>query len=158
MLKVRGLDVDFLRLRRPDDRPERHVRVDENVRDTALDRVEVDAEAYSQVGLRIEVDAEDFVTERCERTAEIDGARGLADAALLVRYRNDVTQPRSPLCEPPCPGPLRVAVLPTARGNVRATSPARTITAKATSLCGFAMRIFPGGHRLGPVACRPRGR
>src|SRR5437773_4821408 len=156
-LQGRGGDVDLLRLRRPDDRRERHVRVDENVRDTALDRVEVDAEAYGQVGLRIEVDAEDFVTERCERTAEIDGARGLADAALLVRYRNDVTQPRSPLCEPPCPGPLRVAVLPTARGNVRATSPARTITASARVLCGLRpLFVSPGlsrdaGERLGTI-------
>src|SRR5713101_3726435 len=140
-LERRGGDVDLLRFCRPDGRPERHVRVDEDVCDAALDGVEVDAETNGQVGLRIEVDAEDFVTERRERAAEVDGARGLADAAFLIRDRNDVTQPRSPLCEPPCPGPLRVAVLPTARGNVRATSPARTITAKSTSLCGSARRI-----------------
>src|SRR5438874_3223034 len=150
-LERRRCDVDLLRLGRPDDRPERHVRVDENVRDAALDRVEVDPKADGEVRLWIEVDAEDFVAERRERAAEIDRARGLADAALLVRDRYDVTQPRSPLCEPPCPGPLRVAVLPTARGNVRATSPARTITAKSTSLCGFAMRIFDGAA---PRACR----
>src|SRR2546430_2971566 len=141
-LERRGCDVDLLRFCRPDDRPEGHVGVDEDVRDAALDRVEVDAETDGQVCLGIEVEAEDFVTEGRERAAEIDGARGLADAAFLVRDRYDVTQPRSPLCEPPCPGPLRVAVLPTARGNVRATSPARTITAKSTSLCGFAETFF----------------
>src|SRR5438132_11584841 len=144
-LERRRCDVDLLRLGRPDDRPERHVRVDENVRDAALDRVEVDPKADGEVRLWIEVDAEDFVAERRERAAEIDRARGLADAALLVRDRYDVTQPRSPLCEPPCPGPLRVAVLPTARGNVRATSPARTITAKSTSLRGFAREILTQG-------------
>src|SRR3989475_10348653 len=140
-LERRRRDVDLLRFCRSDDRPERHIRVNEDVRDAPLDRVEINTEADGEVRLRIEVDAEDFVTERRERAAEIDGARGLADAAFLVCDRYDVTQPRSPLCEPPCPGPLRVAVLPTARGNVRATSPARTITAKSTSLCGSARRI-----------------
>src|SRR2546423_3667587 len=141
-LERRRRDVDLLGLCRSDDRTERHVRVDKDVRDAPLDRVEVNAQANGQVGLRVEIDAEDFVTERCERTAEIDGARGLADAAFLVRDRYDVTQPRSPLCEPPCPGPLRVAVLPTARGNVRATSPARTITAPARFLCGYALPVL----------------
>src|SRR3989440_6501619 len=151
-----GRDVDLLRLGRSDDRPEGDVGVDEDVRDASLDRVEVDTEADGQVGLRIEVDAEDFVTERRERAAEIDGARGLADAALLVRDRYDVTQPRSPLCEPPCPGPLRVAVLPTAHGNVRATSPARTITAKATSLCGFALPFWTAGPSRVAPSLAPR--
>src|SRR2546430_6421264 len=155
-LEGRRCDVDLLRFGRPDDRRKGYVGVDEDVRDAALDRIEVDAETDGQVCLGIEVEAEDFVTEGRERTAEIDGARGLADAAFLVRDRYDVTQPRSPLCEPPCPGPLRVAVLPTARGNVRATSPARTITAKATSLCGFATKILNEGRSSGPVERRTR--
>src|SRR5437867_128365 len=144
-LERRRRDVDLLRFCRSDDRPERHIRVNEDVRDAPLDRVEVNAEADGEVRLRIEVEAEDFVTERRERAAEIDGARGLADAAFLVRDRDDVTQPRSPLCEPPCPGSLRVAVLPTARGNVRATSPARTITAPAQFLCGRALPFWTAG-------------
>src|SRR5438034_8054329 len=165
-LERRRRDVDLLRFCRPDDRPERHIRVNEDVRDAPLDRVEINTEADGEVRLRIEVDAEDFVTERRERAAEIDGARGLADAAFLVRDRYDVTQPRSPLCEPPCPGPLRVAVLPTARGNVRATSPARTITACARFLCGQprgsscgrACRVSPAG-RVTDTCCvgRPAG-
>src|SRR6266850_3176914 len=162
-LERRWRDVDLLRLCRPDDRPKRDVRVDEDVRDAALDRVEVDTETHGEVCLGVEVYAQDFVTERRERAAEIDGARGLADAAFLVRDRYNVAQPRSPLCEPPCPGPLRVAVLPTARGNVRATSPARTITAKSTSLCGFATeahkKLSPEGCRtslVGPVSRRAR--
>src|SRR5207237_10770849 len=123
-----------------------------DVRDAPLDSVQVNAETDGEVCLRVEIEAEDFMTERRERAAEIDRARCLADAAFLVRDRYNVAQPRSPLCEPPCPGPLRVAVLPTARGNVRATSPARTITAKATSLCGFAREFL----LVGPVECRPR--
>src|SRR6266550_2359677 len=153
-LERRRCDVDLLRLRRPDDRPERHIGIDKDVRDAALDGVEVDNETDREVGLGIEVDAEDFVAERRERAAEIDRARRLADAALLVRDRYNVAQPRSPLCEPPCPGPLRVAVLPTARGNVRATSPARTITAMPTSLCGFATEIFQSAlHRARLASC-----
>src|SRR5207302_1263297 len=64
--------------------------VDEHVRDVALDGVEVDPEADGQVGLRIEVEAEDALPELRERAAEIDGCRGLPDATLLVRDRDDL--------------------------------------------------------------------
>src|SRR5207245_3222983 len=74
--------------------------VNEDVGDAAFDRVEVDAETDGEVRLGIEVDAEDVVTKRRERAAEVDGARRLADAALLVRDRDDLAQPRSPLADP----------------------------------------------------------
>src|SRR5262249_58176380 len=52
-------------------------------RDLAL----VDAETRARVALRVEVDDEHALADRCERGAEIDGGRGLADAALLVGER-----------------------------------------------------------------------
>src|SRR5262249_57425574 len=51
------------------------------------DRALVDAETRARVALRVEVDDEHALADRCERGAEIDGGRGLADAALLVGER-----------------------------------------------------------------------
>src|SRR5439155_13867138 len=93
-------------------------------------------------------DAEDVVAKRRKRAAEVDRAGGLADATLLVRDRDDLTQPRSPLRGPHAPGPLRVAVLPTARGSARATSPARTITASARLLGVPQRRSLAGPSSL----------
>src|SRR5438094_473407 len=99
-LERRWGDVDTLGLRRTDDGRDGDVRVDEDVGDAAFDRVEVDAETDGEVRLRIEVDAEDVVTERSERPAEVDGARGFTHATLLVRDRDNLAQPRSPLADP----------------------------------------------------------
>src|SRR5438552_1539122 len=152
-LERRRRDVDLFRLRRADDRGNRDVGVDEHIGDRALDGVEVDAQANGQVRLGVEIDAEDVVAKRRKRAAEVDRAGGLADATLLVRDRDDLTQPRSPLRGPHAPGPLRVAVLPTARGSARATSPARTITASAR-LLGVPQRLSltgPDRFAHGPI-------
>ena len=55
-----------------------------------LDGVEVDAEAGGQIRLRVHVDAEDAAALLGERAGEVDRRRRLADAALLVRDRDDV--------------------------------------------------------------------
>src|SRR2546425_4634662 len=60
-LERRGRDVDLLRLRRPDDRPDRDVRVDEDVGDAPLNGVEVDPQTDGQVCLRVEVETEDLM-------------------------------------------------------------------------------------------------
>jgi len=91
-----------LRLRRADDRIERHVGIDENVRDVLVHRVEIDAEADREVGLRVEVKAENAAVQPSERAAEVDGCRGLPDATLLVRDRDDLAHgfpPRTVLPE-----------------------------------------------------------
>ena len=59
-----GRDVEVLRFRRPDDRGELEVGVDEDVRDVLLDRVQVDAESDGEIRLRIEIEAENTVPER----------------------------------------------------------------------------------------------
>ena len=43
-----------------------------------------DAEAGGGIGLRIEIDDQDVAAHRCQRGAEIDRRRGLADPALLI--------------------------------------------------------------------------
>ncbi len=49
----------------------------------------VDAETGRSIALRIEVDDQHALADRRQRRAEIDGGRGLADAALLVGERED---------------------------------------------------------------------
>ncbi len=44
----------------------------------------IDAETGRGVALRIEIDDQDVFADGGERRAEIDGRRGLADAALLI--------------------------------------------------------------------------
>ena len=66
-----------------------------SVSTSAIDTTDVgkrNAQADGQVGLRIHVDAEDAVAELGQRAAEVDGARRLADAALLIRQRDDFGQ------------------------------------------------------------------
>jgi len=65
---------------------------------------EVHAEADGEVGLRVEVDAEDGVTELGERSAEVDGAGGLPDPTLLVRERDDLAQTPTPVALIPARG------------------------------------------------------
>src|SRR6266542_2206156 len=91
-LDVRGCDVDVLGPRVHDDRGERRLGLEHDVRHPALDVREVDAQAHGQVRLWIEVDAEDRAAELGQRPTEVDGARRLADAALLVRDRDDLAQ------------------------------------------------------------------
>src|SRR5438132_3591051 len=96
-LDVRRCDIEMLGLRVDDDRRERRLRLDEDVRHAALDGREVHAEADGEVRLRVEVDTEDGVPELGERSTEIDGAGRLPDATLLVRERNDLAQTPTPV-------------------------------------------------------------
>ena len=50
-------------------------------------RLALDAEPGRGVALRVEIDDQDMLADGGERGAEIDGGRGLADAALLVGDR-----------------------------------------------------------------------
>ena len=49
----------------------------------------IDAEAGRGVALRIEIDDQDALANRCERRAEIDRCGCFSDAALLIRQRQD---------------------------------------------------------------------
>src|SRR5437899_439752 len=62
-LECRGRDIHVLRLRRADDRGQGHVRVNEHLGDRSLHGVEIEAQAYGEVRLRVEIDAEDFEVE-----------------------------------------------------------------------------------------------
>ena len=55
----------------------------------------VDAEPRAGIALRIEIDDQHPLADGCERRAEIDGGRGLADAALLIGEGDDPRAPRS---------------------------------------------------------------
>ena len=87
-----------------DDRGEARLGLDEHVGHAALDGAEVHAEADREVGLGIEVDAEDGVAHLGERSAEVDGTGRLADAALLVRERDDLAQTPTPVALLPARG------------------------------------------------------
>src|SRR6266704_3497989 len=49
----------------------------------------IDTEAGGRIALRIEIDDQHILTDGSQRCAEIDGCGGLADAALLIRQRQD---------------------------------------------------------------------
>src|SRR5688500_3500224 len=95
-LDRRRRDIQTLRAARHDDRLERDLRLEEDIRHALLDGVEIDAEADGEVRLRVEVDAEDPLLQLDERPTEIDGAGRLADAALLIRERDDLAQTHPP--------------------------------------------------------------
>src|SRR5437762_1199310 len=103
-LDVRRCHVEVLRPRVEDDRGEARLGLDEHVGHAALDGAEVHAEADGEVRLRIEVDAEDRVAHLGERSAEVDGTGRLADAALLVRERDDLAQTPTPVALLPARG------------------------------------------------------
>ncbi len=54
----------------------------------------IDAEAGRCVALRIKVDDQHLFADSGERSAEIDGGRGFADAALLIGHGQDARVPR----------------------------------------------------------------
>src|SRR3954471_24409892 len=86
-IDVGGCDIDAGCLRRQDHLGEGRSSVSENVSHGTFDGIQVDAEAGSEVGLRIHVDAEDAVALFSERARKIDRRRRLSDAALLVGDR-----------------------------------------------------------------------
>ena len=83
-----GGDEEVLDARRLDAVLERHV-VEKDVVDRGVEVAGLDAEAGRGVPLWIEVDDEHPVAEIGEGRSEVDGGRGLADPALLVRHRED---------------------------------------------------------------------
>src|SRR5439155_21893314 len=87
----RGDDVEVARLRRPDDLVEADLRVDEDVGDVLVDAIQIDAQPDREIRLRVEVEAEDPLADRGERATEVDGGRGLAHAAFLVRDRDHLS-------------------------------------------------------------------
>ena len=52
-------------------------------------RLALDAKAGAGVALRVEIDDENAVPRRCQCGRQIDGGRGLADAALLIGDGDD---------------------------------------------------------------------
>ena len=86
---ARGGDVERRDLRALDDVRELDV-ADEGVVDRPLDRVGRDADSARGVGLRIQVDQEGRVLGGSEARREVHGRRRLADAALLIRDRDDL--------------------------------------------------------------------
>jgi hypothetical protein len=81
--------VDALRLGRANDLVDRRAS-DEDVGHRDLDGVEVDPQARGEVRLRVHVDAQDAQAVLGERTGQVDGRRGLADAALLIGDRDHI--------------------------------------------------------------------
>ena len=79
-------------LARPDARVEAREAEDEFV-GTGRALVAGDAETGRSVALGVEVDQQDFFADRRKRGREIDGRRGLTDAALLVGDREDLRPP-----------------------------------------------------------------
>jgi hypothetical protein len=63
--------------------------------------VVVDAEAGAGVALRVEVDDQDVGAVQRQRRRQVDGARGLADAALLVGHGDDPVRGRAREVEAP---------------------------------------------------------
>ncbi|MBG9885239.1 hypothetical protein ABE10_01280, partial [Bacillus toyonensis] len=76
------------------------LRVQEQIVDGG-DVVRRDSQTCRQGALRIEVDGQNFAPVLCEGRGEIDGGRGLADAALLVAQRDDA---RRTVCRERCRG------------------------------------------------------
>ena len=86
---VRRGHVHAVRVRADDDVLQRERRIQQDVGDGDLDPPWLDAEAHGQIGLGVHVHAEHAVTELGEGTGQVDGRRGLAHPALLVRDRDD---------------------------------------------------------------------
>ena len=63
--------------------------IHQHVIDALLELVRVDAHADRHRALRIEVDEQHLAAGLDECGTEVDGGRGLADAALLVAHRDD---------------------------------------------------------------------
>ncbi len=84
---MRGTDHDAaLRdLRDVGERPLAHEEAVHRVVGVTLAR----AEHVRQMGLRIEVDAQRPLPALRDRSEQVEGGRGLADAALLVEHRDD---------------------------------------------------------------------
>lgn len=68
----------------------RHAPLHEQVVDGEVQLHRVDPEADGERALRVEVDEQDPAPVLRERGAQVDGRRGLADAALLVAHRDDL--------------------------------------------------------------------
>src|SRR5438093_6630440 len=100
-LERRWRDVEVPGLRRSDDGRELEVGVDQDIRDVLVDRVQVDAETDGEIRLRIEIEAQNAMTERRERAAQVDGARRFSDATLLVRDRDDRSHALPPVVSVP---------------------------------------------------------
>ena len=83
-------DVDSGGLGRNHDLGHRCPRIGEDVGNGALDDSQVDPEPHGQVRLGIHVDAQDPVALLCERPAQVDRSRRLADATLLIRNRDHI--------------------------------------------------------------------
>jgi len=141
-----GADVDSSsRLR--DDRPEGDV---ESMRTSAMLRSTV---LRSIRGRRSSWPADrgrcrDFVTERRERAAEIDGARGLADAPFLEAIAMDVTH-RALLLRTPLPGPASSLLCSPQRAETYAP-PARTdYNGSGAFFVGLPLALGPPGPLRG---------
>ena len=74
---------------RHDDVVEVDVLLHQQVVDGQVHLVRVEAEADRQRALRVEVDEQDLAAVLHQRGTQVDGRRGLADAALLVAHRDD---------------------------------------------------------------------
>ena len=61
----------------------------QRVVDRAVGGLALQADAAREVGLRVEIDEEDALLGHGEGGREVDGGRGLADAALLVGDGDD---------------------------------------------------------------------
>jgi len=68
---------------------ERVLTAEQQVVDRLVEVVRVHAEPHRQRTLRIEVDQENAASGFCQRGAQVDGARRLADATLLIGHRDD---------------------------------------------------------------------
>jgi hypothetical protein len=87
---VGGGDIDTRAVGRQDDIAQFGATIGEDVRHRSLDGVHVDTETRGEIRLRVHVNAEDAITLLCKRPGEVDRCRRLADAALLIRDRDDV--------------------------------------------------------------------
>src|SRR5512140_1413537 len=89
-LEGRRSDIDAFRLALEDDASQVRSAVVEDVGDRAFDLAQVDPEADREVRLRIHVDGKNAMAQLGEGTREVDRGGRLADAALLVRDRDDL--------------------------------------------------------------------
>ena len=68
----------------------------QQVADRQPNRVDVeDAGRYGQAALGVQVDQQDSLAHLAQRRAQVEGAGGLANAALLIGYRDDRHSPCS---------------------------------------------------------------
>ena len=87
---VGGRHVDSCCFGRKDNFVQRRTTVGQDVCHRAVDGIEIDAQPGSQIGLRIHVDAQNAEPFFCQRARQVDGRRGFADAAFLVRDRDHI--------------------------------------------------------------------